>query len=90
MTPGKRSQRIDECTVYIKVIKGAVLFPGRGYLLQLASEGLLLYSGELSLIKQEKPLANRPTVGYIINACACTYILRYSHKLHKTVGDKSV
>lgn len=76
--------------MYIKVIKGAVLFLGRGYLLQLASEGVLLYSGELSLIKQEKPLANRPTVGYISKACACTDILRFSHNLHKTVGDKSV
>ncbi len=90
MTPGKSRQWIDECIVYIKVIKGAVLFPGRGYLLQLASEGVLLYSGELSLIKQEKPLVNRIAVGYTINACACTDMLRVSHNLYKTVGDKSV
>lgn len=78
MSPGKSSQWIDECAVYIKVIKGPVLFPGRRYLPQWAWEGVLLYSGELSLTKQEKPPA-------IINAFACTDILRCFHKLHKTV-----
>lgn len=78
MTPGKSRQWIDECAVYIKVIKGAVLFPGRRYLPQWVWEGVLLCSGELSLTKQEKPPA-------IIDAFACTDILSCFHKLHKTV-----
>lgn len=55
MTPGKSSQWIYECTVYIKVIKGAVLFRGRRYLPWWAQEGVLLYSAELSLTEPEKP-----------------------------------